>query len=192
MGSVRTKRDLIIEVWEALDCESVGGAEIIAIEKAVEERFGKAAVDSPMALARLLADEGAELRHPEILSLYVERNSNPEKEAAFRNIVDISGLGPALSSIRRLENLRRKFGACGDADGLRLIRTRAISAKNEARAHAESKTAAAETRELFREIAEWFTIWLQSPEIFDGWIRLRRTSPDFAARFGGDKAAEKD
>lgn len=192
MGSVRTKRDLIIEVWEALDCESVGSAEILAIEKAVEKRFGRAAVDSPMIVARLLADEGAELRHPEILSLYVDRNSNLEKEAAFRNIIDISGFGPALASIRRLDNLRRKFQADGDTEGLRLIQKRAIMAKNDARARVESRRGAPETRELYREIAEWFTIWLQSPEIFDGWIRVRRTSADFAARFGTDAAADKE
>ena len=61
----RTKNDLMIEVWETLDCENVGAKEIIAIEKAVRERFGEAAVDSPMVIARLLADEGAELRSEE-------------------------------------------------------------------------------------------------------------------------------
>ncbi len=63
MYKSRTKTDLIIEVWEALDCESVGAKEIIAIEEAVREQFGQNAVESPMILARLLADEGAELRH---------------------------------------------------------------------------------------------------------------------------------
>jgi len=43
----RTKNDLMIEVWEALDCENIGAKEIIAIENAVRERFGEAAVDSP-------------------------------------------------------------------------------------------------------------------------------------------------
>ena len=36
MWQSRTKIDLIIEVWEKLDCESVGAAEIEAIEEAVE------------------------------------------------------------------------------------------------------------------------------------------------------------
>ncbi len=192
MDKARTKRDLIIEVWEALDCESVGADEIIAIEKAVEERFGKPAVDSPMIVARLLADEGAELRHPEILSLYVSRTTDPEMEAAFRNIVDISGFDSALASIRRMENLRRKFQAEGDAEGLRLIRQRAILAKNEARAHAERTPRIPEIYELNYEIAEWFTIWLQSPEIFDGWIRLRMASPDYAARLKAKAEAYED
>ena len=70
MWNSRNKTELIIEVWEKLDCESVGAAEIEAIETAVDEIFGKPAIDSPMKIARLLADEGAELRHSEIMELY--------------------------------------------------------------------------------------------------------------------------
>jgi hypothetical protein len=63
----RTKRDLMIEVWEALDCESVGAIELEAIAQAVREKFGEGAVESHASVARLLADEGAELRHAEVL-----------------------------------------------------------------------------------------------------------------------------
>src|SRR6266446_7946862 len=63
----RTKEDLIVEVWEQLDCDSVGAAELEQIQKAIRERFGEGAVDSPASIARLLADEGAILRHPEVL-----------------------------------------------------------------------------------------------------------------------------
>jgi hypothetical protein len=33
-------------------------------------------------------------------------------------------------------------------------------------------------------MAEWLTLWLQSPEIFDNWVRLRRNSAEFKKRFG--------
>ncbi|HVG28630.1 MAG TPA: hypothetical protein VM864_02820, partial [Pyrinomonadaceae bacterium] len=59
----RTKRELMIEVWEHLDCETVGAEELEKIVAAVRERFDGGAVESPAAVARLLADEGAELRH---------------------------------------------------------------------------------------------------------------------------------
>lgn len=190
MMKARNKTDLIIEIWEALDCENVGAAEIIEIEKAVSERFGKAAVDSPMIIARLLADEGAELRHQEIMRLYIERVSHSPYDAAFRNIVDISGLGPALATIRQLENLRRKFHSDGDREGLRLVRERAISAKNEARTAAERGRNTPTLCEVNVEISEWFTIWLQSPELFENWIALRCSSSDFSSRFGASMAAK--
>ncbi len=33
------------------------------------------------------------------------------------------------------------------------------------------------------EIAEWFTVWLQTPEIFDDWLELRRRSANFREQF---------
>lgn len=179
MFDATTKTDLIIEVWEKLDCESVGAAELIAIERALTETFGSASVDSPMKIARLLADEGAELRHSEIMQLFVERNTNLPYEASFRNILDLKDLGSALSSIRRMENLRRRFTEDGDKEGLRLIREKAIAAKKRL---SEQSTRIDPT--FAAEIAEWLTIWLHSPEVFEHWIGLRQRSDDYLRRFG--------
>ena len=42
MWHARTKNELIIEVWEKLDCENVGSTEIEAIEIAVAAAAGYA------------------------------------------------------------------------------------------------------------------------------------------------------
>jgi hypothetical protein len=172
MWQAKNKIDLMIEVWEKLDCESVGADEIIAIEDVVRDQYGNAAVDSPMKIARLLAEEG-ELRHSEIMNLYVQRYSDGPYTAEFRNILKLDDLGKTLSSIRNLENLRRKFAADGDKEGMRLIRERVIAAKKELQNSA-----------IKDEIAQWLTIWLQTPEAFENWLLLRRRSPDFIAKFG--------
>lgn len=172
----RNKADLIIEVWEKLDCENVGAPEIEAIETAVEGRFGTSAVDSPMVIARLLADEGAELRHSEIMELYIKRASDRPYDAVFLNILDTSGFPQTLSSLRRMENLRRRFASDQDKDGTRILRQLAIDEKERLQGGSV----------IDREIAEWLTIWLGSPEIFENWITLRRSSADFRAKFGNE------
>lgn len=174
MYESRNKVDLIIEVWEKLDCESVGRIELEAIEATVRERFGNAAVDSPMILARMLADEGAELRHSEIMELYVERASDRPYDAAFLNILDTSSMQKAFASIRRMENLRRKFAADKDREGMRQLREIAMTAKKELSAGTAEE----------KEVAEWLTIWLGSPEVFENWIKLRRGAPDYISKFG--------
>lgn len=184
MWKARTKDELIIEVWEKLDCESIGAAEIEAIEVVVNEQFGKGAVDSPMRIARLLADEGADLRHAEIMGLYLARASDRPYEAALRSILDIADLRSALTSLRSLENLRRKYKTDGDREGLRLVRETAIGGKERARETASRERVDPVTRQINAEIAEWFTIWLQSPEVFENWVGLRRRSPDFVSIFG--------
>lgn len=190
MFDARNKADLIIEVWEKLDCDSIGAEELRAIEQAVLERFGKSAVESPMILARLLADEGAVLRHAEILTLYVERNSDRPYEPAFRNILNISDLPEAAASLRRLENLRRKYTADGNKEGLRLVREKGREGRADAlRMAGEQKTEPTE-RDKYAEIAEWLTLWMQSPDMFETWIDLRLSSTDFRKKFPGTVKTE--
>ena len=186
MSSAKTKTDLIIEKWEELDCESVGAKEIIAIEEAVRERFGQRAVDSPMVTARLLADEGAELRHSEIMELYLDRaEETPPHEAALRNLFDLSNLDSTERSLKKAENLRRKLQKENDKEGLRLLREDAIEAKKSAQKAAQDKALSDDARGIQAEAAEWITLWLQSPELFETWVRMRRGSKNFKAAFGG-------
>lgn len=173
----------MIEVWEKLDCESVGAKEIEAIEIVVRERYGDGAVESPMKIARTLADEGAELRHAEIMELDVQRRTESPYDAMFRNVLKFSDFKQALISIRRLENLRKKFLAENDKEGLRLVRETALRGKNRATMIAGNEKVEEKKRAEKREIAEWFTLWLQSPDIFENWITLRQKSADFKNTF---------
>ncbi|HUR99996.1 MAG TPA: hypothetical protein VMZ26_18180 [Pyrinomonadaceae bacterium] len=174
----------MIEVWEKLDCESVGAVEIEAIETAVSSVFGEPAVDSPMKIARLLADEGAELRHSEIMELYVKRASHRPYDAAFANLIEVEDLRAALRSIRQMENLRRKFETEADRDGLRLLRRKVIAEKENKVSMSKKGGVAQNSRLEAGEIAEWLTLWLQSPELFETWIKIRRGSADFVSKFG--------
>ena len=184
MWQSRNKIDLIIEVWEKLDCESVGSSEIEAIEEAVRGRFGDAAVDSPMAIARLLADEGADLRHSEIMELYLARRSDRPYDAPLLNLIDTTSLAATLRSIRNAENLRRKFASDNDRTGMRLLREEMIKAKQAAAQASQDRKRQPAVRSLNAEIAQWLTLWLQSPELFENWVTLRKTSADFIRRFG--------
>ena len=179
----RTKRDLMIEVWEHLDCESVGAKELEKIAAAVRERFGEGAVESPAALARLLADEGAELRHAEVLELDARWRAADPYEAMFRNVLKFSDFKQAAASLKRLENLRRQFVRSKDEEGLRRVRETALKGKRRAQMIARNPAVDERKRAEKSEIAEWFTIWLRQPEIFETWRELRQSSPDFRARF---------
>lgn len=184
MWKSRNKTDLMIEVWEKLDCENVGASEIEAIETVVRDVFGVSAVDSPMVIARLLADEGAELRHSEIMQLYLDRASDRPYDAVLLNILETTDLKTTLRSVKQMENLRRKFVSEDDRDGMRLLRQLAIDEKERQLAIAGKQKLDAARRNLAAEVAEWLRLWLQSPEVFEGWIGLRRRSPEFISKFG--------
>ncbi len=184
MWQARTKADLIIEVWEKLDCESVGAKELIAIEEAVRERFGPAAVDSPMVLARTLADEGAELRHSEIMELYVQRRADRPYEPVLRNVVKLGSLKTSLSTIRDLENIRKKFASDDDKEGLRLLRATVLDGKQQLLQRPTAGFSMRMSAVERAEVADWLTLWLQTPEMFETWFSLRKRSKEFIEKFG--------
>jgi hypothetical protein len=171
----KTKTDLILEVWEKLDCESIGKQELLAIREVVSDIFGNGAVDSPMHLARFLADEGAQLRHSEIMELHIESFEDPLDNPLFRNIYKFEDFKQAYNSIRQLENLRKKLSADNDKEALRLLQKNTLEEKKELLKSNNIKS---------REIASWVTIWLQNPDIFEMWAELRQNSQEFKERFG--------
>ena len=190
MWTSRTKQDLIIEVWEKLDCESVGATEIEAIESAVEARFGNGAVESPMAIARLLADEGAELRHAEILALFVRRMTSAPHIEAIRSIPQITDLRTAMAALDYISRTRQRFVTAKDRIALQHLNAELVALRERLSATAANPRAPSSIRSEFLEIAEWLSIFLQSPEIYDRWIKLRLDSADFKSRFpdfDGDK-----
>lgn len=188
----RTKRELMIEVWELLDCETVGAKELEAINEAVRGRFGEGALESPASVARLLADEGAELRHAEVLEMDARWRASDPYDAMFRNVLKFSDFTQAAASIKRLDNLRLEFGRKKDQAGLRRVRETVLRGKQRAEMIARNPKVDARKRAEKEEIAQWFTVWLQSPEIFEDWLALRRRAKDFRERFGEAGASLKE
>ena len=187
----RTKHDLMIEVWEHLDCESVGATELETIASVVRERFGEGAVEAPAVVARLLADEGAELRHAEVLELDTRHRSADPYEAMFRNVLKFSTFAQAVSSLKNLDNLRLLFKRKKDEEGLRRVHETALKGRKRAQMISRNRNVDERKREEKAEIAEWFAVWLRQPDIFEDWLELRQRSKDFRERFeeaAGQKA----
>src|SRR2546430_1361229 len=102
-SNARTKDELVIEVWEQLDCESVGAKELEAIQDAVRDRFGAGAVESPAAIARTLADEGAVLRHPEVIEYDAGWRERSFQKTHLPETAIFDSLKEAADSIKRLD-----------------------------------------------------------------------------------------
>jgi len=184
----RTKRELIINEWRRLGSPSVGEHELDQIHGAIGERFGKAAVDSPAAIARLLADEGAELRHPEVIEFDARWREMKIESGEFAGDDEVVAVKPltlkqAETLIRKLERLRGTFGPTSDHSRLRELKDSAISARQAALSLAKHRQLEAVRRVEQAEIAQWLLVWLQTPDLFDAWLELRRRSPDFRKKF---------
>lgn len=173
MWESRTKHDLIIEVWEKLDCENVGRIEIEAIETVVRENYGDSPTDTPMRLARLLADEGAELRHSEILELDVERRTAKDELPLLSRPLDVSSKSKAVEAIQELDRARTRFLEAGKAKAFADLRKKAIAARDQCIEISGNRNKSNDARANAAEIAEWLSMWIQSPEIYTNWFKAK-------------------
>ena len=179
-----TKSDLVIAVWERLDCESVGAKELEQIQREVAERFGKGAVESPAALARILADEGACLRHPAVLEADAKWRERELLESTVKFELNFSSLATAAESISDLEASRREFEKSRDEKGLSALRDVVLKHKQDRRLVAGSSIVPEVERAEATEIIGWLEVWLRTPELFTDWLELRQAAPEFQQRFG--------
>ena len=169
-----SKFELIMEVWEKLDCEDVGRSEIESIRTVLDDTFGLTPHESPMKLARILADEGAVLRHSEILEFDVEVRVAADDLVDVAFEIETSSPSAALKSIEELTKRVRTLNSKGDSD--RALRQNAIKTRDQLLANAKNPTKSESDRRDSNEIAEWLSIWLQSPDMFETWIEAKRKS----------------
>ena len=158
-----------------MDKEVVGAPELESIQETIADRFGTSV--SPASIARALADHGVRLGHPEILQAdmhWRERNQlfTPED-------LTFGTLEAANALIEKIESLRRQFENDTSMSERLLHEVRQFKTELDLLAANEK----APNRELAQEIAQWLTIWLQTPQIFSEWLSLRRGTADFQARF---------
>jgi hypothetical protein len=176
--SATTKRDLIIEVWEALDCESVGASELEQIQQALHEALGAGAIESPAAIARVVADEGAALRHPEVFECDLKW-----REGKALHQLDFSTLKSALESFGVVEIKRRELEQTKDNVGLQRLSDEIAAGRQDSLLLSRSKFLPARERAEAKEVSEWLRVWLVAPELFRDWLELRMRSAEFRKRF---------
>jgi len=165
-----TKEQVIVEVWERTGKDLVGAADLNVIQEALTERFGTD--QSPSSIARVLADHGARLGHPEILQAdtrWRERRQlfTPD-DLAFDTIDAASAFIEKLGQVEDPESLRPSI----------------LLIKSELDVLATLPTVPANRRAVAREAAQWLTVWLQTPQIFPEWLALRRSTTEFQELFG--------
>ena len=165
-----TREEFIVDVWDGLRGEVVGASELSLIQDAFVERFGSAI--SPASIARVLADHGAQLGHPEILQADARWRENQLLFTA--EDLEFANLDTANRLINKVQHLWQQSQS--DVTGQERLRQAVRGLKTELESVAAAKPLAA-------EFAQWLTVWLQNPPIFAEWLTLRQNTREFRDRF---------
>ena len=191
-----TKRGLIIEAWDRLGRRAIGERELREIQRSVRNQLGEGADESPAAIARVLADEGAELRHPEVIEFDARwREAKIESEGkGFKGLDELMTgkplrLAKMEALIKKLETLRQRSAGSGNQSAAKQARNLAISWRQTAELLARDRKLNQTERAEQAEIAEWLKVWIQTPSLFADWLDLRRRSAEFQKKFSATEVA---
>ncbi len=181
------QRELIVNTWNSLGAPPITVKILNRIQRALAQAIGPQAVVSPASIARVLTDEGAELHHPDVIESDARWREKRLKQSALRARTDLTKpltLSGAQALLKQFEKLRQEPSVKNDREELRRLSEAARNEKARAQLLAQDVALSDVARKAQREIAEWFRVWLQTPEIFNDWLDLRQRSPEFRETFG--------
>jgi hypothetical protein len=173
-----TKKEMILEAARQLGHQKWTTAEMDQLRRKLLADHGDAGKSGNDYIADVLQSVGWKVQ----LSEREEAEERFEEE--FEDILHFKTLKDAEVSITRLDELFRRFQTHGEKAAVGRVLEIARLGKRRAEMISHNRKVEARKREEKREIAEWFRIWLETPEAFFDWLEVRKASPDFRQKFG--------
>lgn len=174
---LKTKKSLILETAREINVQKWTPAEIDQLRRRLLAEHGEAGKTGSDYIADVLKDAG----HKVLLTLQEEAEEQYEEE--FEDLLHFKTLGDAEVSVMRLDELMRKFQAQGERAAVERVLNVARLGKRRAEMIARNRKVEPQKREEKLEIANWFRIWLETPDAFFDWLDVRKQSPEFHAKF---------
>jgi len=174
---LKTKKALILETAREINVQKWTPAEIDQLRRRLVAEHGEAGKTGSDYIADVLKDAG----HRVLLSLQEEAEEQYEEE--FEDILHFKTLEDAEVSIMRLDELMRKFRAHGEHAAAERVLNVARLGKRRAEMISRNHKVEPHKRDEKIEIANWFRIWLETPDAFFDWLDVRKQSPEFRTQF---------
>src|SRR5271170_4322105 len=173
----KSKKDLILEAAREIGASKWTLAEVDQLRRRLIAEHGEEGKTGNDYIADVLKSAGLKVA----LSLQEEAEEQYEEE--FEDLLHFKTLEDAEVSIMRLDELMRKFKSQGEHAAVERVLGIARLGKRRAEMISRNHKVEPHKREEKVEIANWFRIWLETPDAFFDWLDVRKQSPDFRARF---------
>jgi len=172
------KKEMILEAADEIGVQKWSVAEIDQLRRKLISEHGEAGKTSNEYIADVLKDAGLKIQ-------LTEREDAEERfEEEFEDILHFKSLQDAEVSLTRLDELARRFRAHGEKAAVDRVLEIARLGKRRAEMISHNRKVEEKKRREKKEIAEWFRIWLETPDAFFDWLDVRKSSPEFKATFG--------
>ena len=184
-----TKKKLLLDYFQVGGKRPIEVSDLRAAHDELRRVLGPADKTSLGYIASILRQAGYEVR-------YEDRFSDPilpEPYAShLKGVLEFHDLASAEASLRRIDAVYQEYSAAADRRGVALVQTLVKKGKLRARSLASNPRVQAAKRREKEEIASWFQVWLETPELFRDWLELRKGSNEFQNLFGSgdDKSGQ--
>lgn len=176
----KSKKQIIFEYCNQHGLRTAGMDEIREMSGEIRRTLGAQVRVSFTYIAHVLQQAGITVEND---GPYV-RPPLPEPYATeLKGALRFKELSSAEACLRRLDGAYQKYLRAGDRKGISLVRSLLLKGKDRARRLAGDPRVDASKRGEKEEIVRWFTVWLQSPDLFFDWLELRKRSEEFQRAF---------
>src|SRR5215813_5030783 len=172
----KSKRELVLDIYDNEAMGEVTAREIAIINQALIDEYGEGGAMAPAEIARILHEEELPVRFDQIFRMMT---TTEKYENVFAHFLENADLAEAENSIREIDALYRRFKKAGDRAGVRFAFEAARTARSNAVELSQLSQLRASPRREQAEIAQWFSVWLQTPDLFSQWLELRKASAEF-------------
>ncbi|HUJ31833.1 MAG TPA: hypothetical protein VLY23_11180 [Candidatus Acidoferrum sp.] len=183
-GEPATKKSLILEVARGLGKPRFTPAEIEQIRRQLIAHQGASGKTSADYIVSVLEEAGMRV----VWSTRSDTEGRYEEE--FADLLHFSDLEEAEMCLIRLDELFRKFVVEGENTAVERVREVARLGRRRAEMIAHNHKVDEPKRVEKAEIAQWFAIWLDTPDAFFDWLEVRKKSPEFQRKFSGAGTGE--
>lgn len=184
-GGSPSKKALILEAARGLAKPRYTPAEIEQIRRQLIAHLGAHGKTSPDYIVSVLQEAGLRV----VWSTQSDTAGRYKEE--FSDLLHFSTLEEAEMCLIRLDELLRKFLVEGERAAAERVREVGRLGRRRAEMIARNHKVDARKRAEKDEIAQWFAIWLETPDAFFDWLEVRKQSPEFQKKYPLADSAEE-
>jgi hypothetical protein len=186
MSPRTSKKQILLDFFAAGGKRPLEGSDLHAARNELRRQLGTGDRTSLGYIASILREAGYEVWYEDPYSGPVM----PEPYASrLKGALEFRDLASAEQSLLRLDGIFREYSSAADQAGMKWVRALVKKGKLRARSLASNPRVQAQKRQEKQEIASWFQVWLETPDLFADWLALRKSSEEFGRLFGGGDAS---
>jgi hypothetical protein len=154
--------------------------EVREIQAEIRRRLGADKAPSLSYIASILREAGVPVD-------YRDRFADPPMREPYATqllgILQFHDLASAEESLRRIDVVYRQYRETADREGTTILCALVIKGKQRAVSLGFSPRVGPKKRQEKQEIARWFRVWLETPDLFFDWLEVRKQSEEFQQMF---------